>query len=98
MAARVYSELKLSDPVRRVEKLVRLISEHPGVKTMRGFDLYVEAGRVKLEYGLSLTDCYVLTASKIFGIQAVFRKREKEMREIEELEEEFKLLFLKDYV
>ncbi|MGC8932533.1 MAG: PIN domain-containing protein [Candidatus Methanodesulfokora sp.] len=98
VASRVYLELKLSDPIKRAEKLVHWIYRHPGMEIMRSFDLDVEAGRIKLEHGLSLTDCYVLAASKILGIQAVFRKREKEMKDAEVLKEEFKLIFLEDYV
>lgn len=98
VAARVYSELRLPNPVKRAEFLVRWLDRHPGVKILRELDLDIEAGRIKLEYGLSLTDCYVLAASRICGAAAVFRKREKEMENVEEKLKKFKLIFLEDYV
>lgn len=42
-------------------------------------DLAIEAGRAKLRYCLSLTDCYVLAASQVYKCKALFKKPESEM-------------------
>ena len=54
---------------------------------------------MKLRYGISLTDCYVLSASKIYRGRAVFRKREKEIEGIIDLlRNEVEVVFLEDYL
>jgi predicted nucleic acid-binding protein len=96
VAFRIYSSMGLLDPVERAEKLFNWIDKHPQVDVLRNFDL--EAGEMKLKYGVALTDCYVLAASKIFRTRAVFREREKEMESIEDvLREELEVVFLEDY-
>jgi Predicted nucleic acid-binding protein, contains PIN domain len=98
VAVRIYSSMGLPDPVERAEKLVNWIDKHPQVDVLRNFDLDLEAGKMKLKYGVSLTDCYVLAASKIHKAKAVFRKREKEMESIEDLlRKELEVIFLEDY-
>ena len=98
VAFRIYSSLGLPDPMERAERLVDWIDKHPQVDVPRNFDLDLEAGKMKLKYGLSLTDCYVLAASKMRGAKAVFRKREREMEGVEDaLKKELEVVFLEDY-
>lgn len=55
---------------------------------------------MKLRYGLALTDCYVLAASKIFGAKAVFSMRERGMKDrglMEVLGREYDLVLSEDY-
>jgi len=62
-------------------------------------DLALEAGKIKLKYRLALTDCYILAVSKLYNCKVIFREREKEMINIiKELEKEFKIMFLEDYI
>ncbi|RLE86108.1 MAG: hypothetical protein DRJ96_04660 [Thermoprotei archaeon] len=99
VAARIYKALGLSDAELRAAKLVGWLYRLPTAE-VKGLDLELalEAGRVKLRYGVALTDCYVIAASKIYGCKAVFRRREREMLPvIESLEREYSLLFLEDY-
>lgn len=64
-------------------------------RVVDGLSLSVEAARLKLKYGIALTDCYVLALSRLEGCKAIFRKREKIL---EEIEEDFEVIFLEDYV
>jgi len=99
VSARIYRRLGLDDWAERADKLVRWLCSIPTV-AIKGEDLAlaIEASRVKLEYGLALTDCYVLAASEIYGGRPIFREREAEMlSKIDALEEEFSVVFLEDY-
>ncbi len=60
-----------------------------------GADLAAKAGQAKVNYGLALTDCYVLAASEVCKCEALFRKREKEMiRKMAALEGKYRVTFL----
>ncbi len=96
VAARIYKTLGFSNFWEKALKLVEWLNGHPSIHINRSFNLDVEAAKVKIQYGLALTDCYLLALSKIRNSTAIFRKREKEMPP--DLEKEFKILFLEDYV
>jgi predicted nucleic acid-binding protein len=67
VAARLYRQLGVEDPVERADRLVEWLSRLP-VVTVACTDaaLAQQAGRIKLDYKLALTDCYVIAAAKIF--------------------------------
>jgi len=72
------------------------IYNHPAVEVVDNLGLHIETAKIKLEYRMALADCYVLATSKIENCKAVFRKREKEVPE--QIEKDFKVVFLEDYV
>ena len=98
VSTKIYSELEFKEPEKTSFKLIKWLYQLPTVTIPDGLNLAMEAGRVKLRYGLALTDCYVLATSKTYGCKALFRKRGKEMLEkIDLLEKEYPILFLEDY-
>ena len=61
-------------------------------------DLALESGRTKRDFGLALTDSYVIAAAKLHKGKALFKKRETEMsKQISSLVKEYPLVFLEDY-
>jgi len=61
-------------------------------------DLALESGRIKRDFGLTLTDSYVIAAAKLHKGKALFKKRETEMsKQISSLVKEYPLVFLEDY-
>lgn len=96
VAARIYKTLGVSEYWEKALKIVEWLNGHPSIHVNRSFNLDLEAAKVKMQYGLALTDCYLLALSKIRDSTAIFRKREKEMPP--NLEKDFKILFLEDYV
>ncbi len=99
VATRVYEALRLEQARERAIKLVEWLYHLPTVIVKdANLSLAIEAGKVKLKYGIALTDCYVLASAKIYKGKAVFRKREREMlNEITNIEKEYPLIFLEDY-
>ena len=95
----LYDKLEIEKPQILASKLIEWLYRLPTIIIPNGgTNLAIEAGRAKLSYGLALTDCYVLAASKIQDCKALFKKREKEiLKNIETLEEEYELIFLEDY-
>lgn len=99
VAARVYKKLNIENPQKTASRLIEWLYRLPTV-TIQGEDinLAIEIGNAKLNYGLALTDCYVLATSKIYDCKALFKKPEKEMLKIMDmLRKEYRVLFLKDY-
>lgn len=99
VAASLYDKLEIEKPQTLASKLIEWLYRLPTIIIPNGdINLAIEAGEVKLNYYLALTDCYVLAASKIHGCKALFKKREKEMlKNIETLKKDYQLLFLEDY-
>ena len=99
VATRLYQKLKIENPQNVASKLIEWLYRLPTtIIPSEDTNLAIEAGKTKLNYGLALTDCYVLAASKIYNCKALFKKPEKEMlKNIEELKKEYQLLFLEDY-
>jgi len=100
VATRLYRHLKLENPEATASSLVEWLSRLPTVIIPNEtIELAVETGKVKLDYRLALTDCYVMAASRILGCKALFKKPEKEMLEnLEALKRDYAILFLKDYL
>lgn len=99
VAARVYRELGVEGPEATAAKLVEWLYRLSTVTVAApSLDLVLETVRVKLRYGLALTDCYVIAASKIYSCPALFRKPEAEtLRNIGQLRRDYKIIFLEDY-
>jgi len=95
----MYGRLGLKDPTARSEKLVEWLYRSPNIEITSGtLDLALESGRIKGDFGLALTDCYVMAAAKQRRGKALFRKREAEMSgQIRELVKTYSLVFLEDY-
>jgi len=100
VASRIYEKLGLDNPGLNATKLIEWLYRLPTIQVIgEPLDLALEAGKIKLKYRLVLTDCYVLAVSKLYGCKAIFREREREMMDIiKELEKEFKIIFLEDYL
>ena len=99
VATRVYETLRLEQAGERAIKLVEWLYRLPTVIVKDAdLSLAIEAGKVKLKYGIALTDCYVLASAKIYKGKAVFRKREREMQsKLSNIEKEYPIIFLEDY-
>ena len=99
VATKIYYKLKVEDPHAVASKLIEWMYRLPmTIIPAEDINLAIEAGKTKLNYGLALTDCYVLATSKINNCKAVFKKPEREMQKnMRQLEQEYQLLFLKDY-
>ena len=99
VAARLYHELGIEDPRNTSLRLIEWLYRLPTVSIVgEEMSLVIEAGVAKLDYGLALTDCYVLAASRIYDCKAVFKRVEKEMLgKIDDLKERYQLLFLEAY-
>jgi len=95
VAARIYKTLGFSNFLEKALKIVEWLNGHPSIHIDRSFNLDIEAAKIKTQYNVALTDCYLLAISKIRNSTVVFRKREKEMPL--HLEKDFKILFLEDY-
>ena len=100
VASRIYEKLGLENPDLYANKLVEWLYRLPTIQVIgEPLDLVLEAGKIKLKYRLALTDCYILAVSKLYNCKVIFREREKEMINIiKELEKEFKIMFLEDYI
>mgnify|MGYP001773102485 CR=1 FL=1 len=99
VAARLYQELGVDGAEATAAELVEWLYRLPTVTVVGAdLDLALEAGKVKLRYGLALTDCYVIAASKVYGCTALFKKPEAEMlRSIEQLRRDYRIVFLAEY-
>ncbi|MGQ9513950.1 MAG: PIN domain-containing protein [Thermoproteota archaeon] len=99
VATKLYQKLQIENPQAVASKLIEWLYRLPTIITPTDdTNLAIETGRAKLSYGLALTDCYVLAASKIYDCKALFKKPEKEMlKNTDALKKEYQLLFLEDY-
>ena len=99
VATRLYQKLQTENPQIVASKLIEWLYRLPTTMIpTEDINLAIETGRAKLNYGLALTDCYVLAASKIYNCKALFKKPETEMlRNIDALKKEYQLIFLQDY-
>ena len=99
VSAKIYEALGIESPRERATRLIKWLRGLPTVRVPdTGADLAAEVGKAKLNYGLALTDCYVLAVSKMHECRALFRKRENEMLKIADaLKKEYQTVFLEDY-
>jgi len=96
VTARILNAAGVENAFEKAAEFVSWLYSHPAVRIVNDLNLHIEAARIKLEYGIALADCYVLALSRIEDCKAVFRKREKEMPG--EIEKDFDVIFLEDYV
>lgn len=96
VSARILMAAGVENALEKSVEFVEWLYSHPAVSVVDNLTLIIEAAKLKLQYGIALADCYVLALSKLEKCKAVFRKREKEMPE--EIEEDFDVMFLEDYV
>lgn len=99
VSSRIYEKLGLDKPEARAEKLVEWLYHSPNFTIAEPSDILAKiAGQVKRDFGLALTDAYVIAASKAKGGKAVFRTRETEMKKnLARLSKNYELVFLEDY-
>jgi predicted nucleic acid-binding protein len=99
VSAKIYQKLGIAKPEHLSAELVEWLFRLPSVIIpTENMNLAVEAGKAKLKYCLSLTDCYVLAASHIYNSKALFKKTEKEMLpKLDDLKKSYQLVFLADY-
>ncbi len=96
VSARIFMAAGVENALEKSVEFVEWLYSHPAVSVVDNLTLNIEAAKLKLQYGIALADCYVLALSKLERCKAVFRKREKEMPE--EIERDFDVMFLEDYV
>ena len=99
VSLRVYERVQLEQPERRARNLLEWLYRSPNIELAEPtLNLALTAGKIKKEFGLALTDAYVIASSKLYNGNAVFRTREKEIQEkITELGKSYNLVFLEDY-
>lgn len=99
VSLRVYEKLELEEPAAMAQTLLEWLYRSPHMELAEPtLELALSAGKIKREYGLALTDAYVMASSKLYKGKAIFRTREKEIRErIAELSENYSLVFLEDF-
>ena len=98
VAARIYRELAIKEPEARATKLIEWLYRLPEVRVVEGLELALRASKLKLDFGMTLTDCYVLAAAKLHQCPAVFRRPEKEMLpNLNSLRREVHIIFLEIY-
>ena len=99
VAAKIYQKLQIESPQTVASKLIEWLYRLPTtIIPSEDVNLAIETGKAKLSYGLALTDCYVLAASKTYDCKALFKKPEKEMlRKIDALNKEYRIIFLQNY-
>jgi len=99
VAERLYRKLQIENPQIVASKLIEWLYRLPTIIIPSGdINLAIETGKAKLNYGLALTDCYVLAASKIYNCKALFKKPEREMlKNIDILKKEYQIIFLQNY-
>ena len=98
VSAKIYQKLGIANPEEISAELVEWLFRLPLVIIpSENKDLAIEAGKAKLKYCLSLTDCYVLAASQIYNCKALFKIQENEMKKIDGLKRAYQLVFLSDY-
>lgn len=99
VSAKIYEKMGVSEPEETSEDLVEWLFRLPTVTVPAASkDLAIEAGRARLRYCLSLTDCYVLAASQVYKCKALFKKPESEMiPKIGHLKQAYSIVFLEDY-
>lgn len=99
VATKLYQKLRIENPHAVASKFIEWLYRQPAtIIPSEDINLAIETGKAKLNYGLALTDCYVLAASKMHGCKALFKKPEREMLEnIDHLKKNYQLLFLEDY-
>lgn len=99
VSAKIYEKMGVSEPEETSEDLVEWLFRLPTVTVPAASkDLATEAGRARLRYCLSLTDCYVLAASQVYKCKALFKKPESEMiPKIGHLKQAYSIVFLEDY-
>ena len=96
VSARIFRAAGMRNAFEKSVEFVRWLYTHPAVNVVDNLTLNVEAAKLKLQYNIALADCYVLALSKLERCKAVFRRREKEMPR--EIEKDFDVIFLEDYV
>ena len=97
VSAKIYQKLGRLEPEEISAQLVEWIFEKLPSVTIppSSKDIAIEAGRAKLKYSLSMTDCYVLATSQIYNCKALFKTPEDEMqRKIINLKRAYQLAFL----
>jgi len=100
VAERLYRKLQIENPQIVASKLIEWLYRLPTTIIIPSGDinLAIETGKAKLNYGLALTDCYVLAASKIYNCKALSKKPEREMlKNIDILKKEYQIIFLQNY-
>lgn len=97
VSLRMYQKLK--EPEGRAEKLVEWLYTSPNFSIAEpSLELAVQAGNIKANFGLALTDAYVLAAAKLYKGKAVFRRKEREMtNKLRYLTKNYSIIFLEDY-
>ncbi len=102
VSCRLYEKLGQTDFSTTARNLIRWLYKTPNVSVPESnLELALEAGNIKRNFGLALTDSYVLAVAKLNGCKAVFKSPEQEMKTADRLKKlqraQFDLIFLKDY-
>ena len=102
VSSKLYERLGKTGFSATAGNLIKWLYKSPNISVPEGnLDLALEAGSVKREFGLALTDAYVLAVAKLNGCKAIFKSPEDEMKKVGKLKklekEQFDLIFLENY-
>lgn len=96
--ARLYEASGEAEPQKKAEAFCEYVYFHPSIEIADlTLPTLIEAAKIKSEYKLALTDCYVLAVAKLRRCRAIFRHREEEMKKLSRRLEKFEIIFLEDY-
>jgi len=101
VAERVYQEVHT--PLQSeilAKKLYDFVYYHPHVEVKQlEYKLCLNAGIIKTKYNIAFSDCFLLALSEHDNATVLFKNVENEMkRNIKELNKNFNLKFLEDYL
>jgi uncharacterized protein len=91
-------------PGSRAEDLVKWLYKSPNITVLDNtIELAIEAGKIKRELSLALPDSYVIACAKLQKCEAIFKRRENEMKRGDKLgklkkDHKVNLVFLEDFV
>lgn len=97
VSRRVYEGvLGKAEAARRAQKFYDYIYYHPRVVVHEiDYQIGLRAGEIKCEYGIAISDCFLIALAEEQGVPAVFRHKEEEFTH--KLEEDFQVVYLESY-
>ena len=95
VASRLYSAMKVPEPNERSLEYVMWLQHHVGLRVAKvDTALALEAGELRKQLGIALTDCTVIALAKRLGATPLFRKVESEMEPVVDRLRSLKVAFL----
>lgn len=97
VASRIYSAAGIEDPNGEAENFVTWIASRAGIINVDP-QIAKAAGELRKRFRIALPDCFVIATAIMVGGSALFKRVEREMRDIEEELRRLGAVFAEDYV